>query len=50
MFAPAAPDLHVQVELFKGQLEAAGVRVVTDCRLNYTPGWKYNPWELRWGV
>ena len=38
-----------QVELFKGQLEASGVRVVTDCRLNYTPGWKYNHWELRCG-
>lgn len=23
------------------------VRVVTDTRANYTPGWKYNQWELK---
>ncbi|KAJ9509570.1 hypothetical protein QJQ45_011218 [Haematococcus lacustris] len=28
-------------------LGAAGVRVTTDTRDNYTPGWKYNYWELR---
>ena len=28
-------------------LKAAGVRVSVDRRLNYTPGWKYNYWELR---
>jgi prolyl-tRNA synthetase len=28
-------------------LRAAGVRVTTDKRDNYTPGWKYNYWELR---
>uniref|UniRef100_A0A7R9VIU9 proline--tRNA ligase n=1 Tax=Chlamydomonas euryale TaxID=1486919 RepID=A0A7R9VIU9_9CHLO len=28
-------------------LEAAGVRVVSDTRENYTPGWKYNHWELK---
>lgn len=28
-------------------LEGAGVRVTTDYRANYTPGWKYNYWELR---
>eukprot|EP00983_Pelagomonas_calceolata_P094299 1157872-Pelagomonas_calceolata.AAC.11 len=31
----------------KAQLERASVRVVTDYRDNYTPGWKYNYWELR---
>jgi hypothetical protein len=30
-------------------LRAAGVRVTTDKRDNYTPGWKYNYWELRVG-
>jgi prolyl-tRNA synthetase len=28
-------------------LKAAGVKVTTDCRTNYTPGWKYNHWELK---
>ena len=28
-------------------LKDAGVRVTTDCRENYTPGWKYNHWELK---
>ncbi|KXZ56462.1 hypothetical protein GPECTOR_1g413 [Gonium pectorale] len=28
-------------------LEAKDVRVVTDTRSNYTPGWKYNHWELK---
>ncbi len=28
-------------------LEASDVRVVTDTRANYTPGWKYNHWELK---
>merc|ERR1719183_1538692 len=28
-------------------LKAAGVKVTTDCRSNYTPGWKYNHWELK---
>ena len=29
------------------QLEAAGVRVKLDDRVNYNPGWKYNYWELK---
>ena len=28
-------------------LEGAGVRVKLDGRENYTPGWKYNHWELK---
>lgn len=28
----------------KALTEAAGVRVTTDYRDNYTPGWKYNFW------
>ena len=28
-------------------LEEAGVRVKLDARDQYTPGWKYNEWELR---
>ncbi|CAG9461739.1 unnamed protein product [Pedinophyceae sp. YPF-701] len=30
-----------------GALRDAGVRATADLRLNYTPGWKYNHWELK---
>ena len=30
-----------------GALKKAGVRVHVDDRTNYTPGWKYNNWELK---
>ncbi|KAF6262604.1 hypothetical protein COO60DRAFT_1494915 [Scenedesmus sp. NREL 46B-D3] len=36
-----------QAKSFKSLLEGSGVRVETDYRTNYTPGWKYNHWELR---
>lgn len=39
--------MYAKAEELKSALEAAGVRVVTDCRDNYTPGFKYNFWELR---
>ena len=29
------------------ELTAAGVRTDSDLRDNYTPGWKYNYWELK---
>lgn len=29
------------------ELKKAGVRVTSDTRDNYTPGWKYNHWELK---
>ena len=29
------------------QLKSNGVRVISDTRDNYTPGWKYNHWELK---
>lgn len=31
----------------EAELKAAGLRVASDRRDNYTPGWKYNFWELR---
>eukprot|EP00922_Rhytidocystis_sp_ex-Travisia-forbesii_P028299 GHVS01041538.1.p1 GENE.GHVS01041538.1~~GHVS01041538.1.p1 ORF type:complete len:698 (+),score=132.17 GHVS01041538.1:61-2154(+) len=34
-------------EDLKKSLEAAGVRVSIDDRTNYTPGWKYNHWEVK---
>ena len=32
-----------------GQLKVAGVRVKGDLRDNYSPGWKFNHWELKVG-
>ena len=32
---------------FVQQLKDAKVRVTSDSRDNYTPGWKYNHWELK---
>jgi prolyl-tRNA synthetase len=34
-------------ETTRAALAQAGVRVKVDDRDNYTPGWKYNEWELR---
>ncbi|GIL72508.1 hypothetical protein Vretimale_4295 [Volvox reticuliferus] len=36
-----------KVAELKEALEKQDVRVVTDTRNNYTPGWKYNHWELK---
>lgn len=30
-------------------LKSAGIRVKADLRDNYSPGWKYNHWELKVG-
>eukprot|EP00271_Cylindrocystis_brebissonii_P000318 TRINITY_DN10418_c0_g1_i1.p1 TRINITY_DN10418_c0_g1~~TRINITY_DN10418_c0_g1_i1.p1 ORF type:complete len:587 (+),score=173.53 TRINITY_DN10418_c0_g1_i1:153-1913(+) len=30
-----------------GEFRAAGIRCKDDCRDNYSPGWKYNYWELK---
>lgn len=37
----------IKVGELEQTLKEAGVRVTTDCRDNYTPGWKYNHWELK---
>ena len=39
--------MEAKVEETAALLKAAGVKVTTDCRSNYTPGWKYNHWELK---
>ena len=39
--------MDAKVEETAAALRAAGVKVATDCRTNYTPGWKYNHWELK---
>ncbi|KAI7837371.1 hypothetical protein COHA_008810 [Chlorella ohadii] len=36
-----------RADAIAADLKAAGVRVTVDRRDNYTPGWKYNFWELR---
>eukprot|EP00891_Asterochloris_glomerata_P006360 jgi/Astpho2/6360/fgenesh1_pm.00091_%23_8_t len=36
-----------RAEDIKASLKKAGVRVQSDSRENYTPGWKYNHWELK---
>jgi prolyl-tRNA synthetase len=28
-------------------LKKKGIRADTDCRMNYTPGWKFNHWEQK---
>jgi bifunctional glutamyl/prolyl-tRNA synthetase len=33
--------------MFINQLKEAGIRCRGDFRDNYTPGWKYNHWELK---
>jgi len=39
--------LYKECELYEQELRAAGVRVRADLRENYSPGWKYNHWELK---
>mmetsp|Transcript_32826 Transcript_32826/g.93157 ORF Transcript_32826/g.93157 Transcript_32826/m.93157 type:complete len:545 (-) Transcript_32826:388-2022(-) len=39
--------LTERIEEMTKQLAGAGVRAQSDTRVNYTPGWKYNHWELK---
>jgi bifunctional glutamyl/prolyl-tRNA synthetase len=34
-------------EELEATLKAAGIRVKGDYRDNYSPGWKFNHWELK---
>lgn len=36
-----------QCSKYQSALQGAGVRVKTDLRDNYSPGWKFNHWELK---
>ena len=40
-------SLLKQAELLYQDLKTAGIRAEKDFRENYTPGWKYNHWELK---
>ena len=39
--------LYAACEEYEKELVAAGVRVKGDYRENYSPGWKFNHWELK---
>ena len=39
--------LYNQCEEYKTRLLKVGVRVKADMRENYSPGWKFNHWELK---
>lgn len=39
--------LYAEIDGLVAVLEAAGVRVQSDLRDVYSPGWKFNDWELR---
>lgn len=43
----SAPELLERCELLAKDLTKLGVRVKVDDRDNYTPGWKYNEWEVK---
>ena len=39
--------LYQYCEAREAELKAEGVRVTSDLRENYSPGWKFNHWELK---
>ena len=45
--ADARAALTGKARELAAELAAAGVRTDSDLRDNYTPGWKYNYWELK---
>jgi bifunctional glutamyl/prolyl-tRNA synthetase len=40
-------DLMDKCEALKKELLAADIRTRADLRDNYSPGWKFNHWELK---
>ena len=40
-------DLISQCEKFVAEMQAADIRCRGDFRENYSPGWKFNHWELK---
>ncbi|RMZ72610.1 prolyl-trna synthetase [Pyrenophora seminiperda CCB06] len=47
MSAEAKEELYGKVKKIADDLTEAGVRVETDYREGYSPGWKFNDWELK---
>lgn len=39
--------LLAQCSKYHSHLQSAGIRVKSDLRDNYSPGWKFNHWELK---
>lgn len=40
-------NLYKQVDDMAKNLESVGVRVEVDLREGYSPGWKFNDWEMK---
>lgn len=40
-------QLQQECETLENELKTAGVRIKGDYRNNYSPGWKFNHWELK---
>ncbi len=40
-------SLYAFCEAKEAELRSKGVRVMSDLRDNYSPGWKFNHWELK---
>ncbi|EEP75541.1 prolyl-tRNA synthetase [Uncinocarpus reesii 1704] len=40
-------SINAEIEHLRSVLEAAGVRAEVDKREGYSPGWKFNDWELK---
>jgi hypothetical protein len=47
MSADDKKQLYDKCEELCGKLKSAGVLVSGDFRDNYSPGWKFNHWELK---
>jgi prolyl-tRNA synthetase len=47
MSGEAKEELYKKVEGIADDLKSVGVRVETDYREGYSPGWKFNDWELK---
>lgn len=43
----AKEDLYKKTQAIADDLKSVGVRVETDYREGYSPGWKFNDWELK---
>lgn len=43
-------QLQESCDTLESELKNAGIRVEGDYRENYSPGWKFNHWELKVGV
>jgi prolyl-tRNA synthetase len=47
MSAEDKESLYSKVKKIADDLTDAGVRVETDYREGYSPGWKFNDWEMK---